>query len=133
MRILNKDSTGFTIVELIITIAVAALFVAAASTVVTNDTRVAERVRDQTVLNAYVENKIEELRSMGYLGVSSGTTVLTTELPAELASPKSGSLHVSEYSGGVKRAVITITFNNLGTSTTHSYTTLIGELGVGQY
>ncbi len=84
------------------------------------------------VANSYAESKIEALRSAGYLSLADGTTDITSELPDEL-NQASGSLVISSYNTAIKQAVLTINYNQQGNDQTYTYTTYIGELGVGQY
>ncbi len=127
------NSSGFTIVELITAMVVGVIMISGAVLVLTSGQTLAQRHRDLVAANSFAEQKIEALRSIGYLGVSNGTTDVTSQLPNELKSPRSGSLVTSSFSTGVKKAQLTITYNDQGIPRTYVYTTLIGELGVGQY
>ena len=130
----GKDSEiGFTIPELLITLLVGAIFVTTLNSVVISQSFLAERNQDLILANSFVEGKVESLRSKGFNDLSDGTTNITSELPAELKSPRSGSLVISSDSSAIKRAVISISYNEEGKTRSYSYTTLIGELGVGQY
>lgn len=121
--------------ELIIAIAIGSLFIGSVMTLLVQNARMAQRTRDIAVANSYTENKVESLRSSGYLGLSNGTTSLTSELPSELKAPRSATQIIADAPGSVsvKQVDISITYNNQGTPRTYSYTTFIGELGVGQY
>jgi prepilin-type N-terminal cleavage/methylation domain-containing protein len=132
-RLITKSEQGFTMVELIVSLVVGAIFVGSMTLVVTSHAHLSQRGLDVTVANSYAENKVEELRSQGFLALSDGTTNITSELPTELKNPRSGSLQISSFATDIKQVAITITYNDQGTSRNYSYTTLIGELGVGQY
>ena len=127
------NEAGFTIPELIITLVVGAIFVTALNTVVVSQSYLAERNQGLILANAYVESKVEALRSAGFSALSDGTTNITSELPSELKAPRSGSLVISSESAGTKRIALALTYNEEGRTRTYSYSTLIGELGVGQY
>ena len=129
----RNQTAGFTIVELIVSLVVGSLLVGAASLLGSVYYSLSARALSLTVANSYSENKVEGLRSTGYLGLTDGTTDITSELPGELRSPRSGSLQVSSQSTSVKKIDISITYNDQGAQRTYSYTTYIGELGVGQY
>jgi prepilin-type N-terminal cleavage/methylation domain-containing protein len=124
---------GFTLVELIVSIVVAGILISATSVAITNNSKLAQRGRDVTAANSYAENKIEALRSAGYLAVPLGVTNVTNELPDELKNPRSGEIEVTQDSISNKKIELAITYNDQGQPRTYVYTTLIGELGVGQY
>lgn len=124
---------GFTIVELAVAIVVGAIIVGSAATIVVSHIHLSQRGRDLVVLNSYVENKIESVRSAGFSTLSNGSTSLSSELPPELSPPRSGTVTISDQSTGIKRVDISITYNDRGQSRTYSYVTYVGELGVGQY
>jgi prepilin-type N-terminal cleavage/methylation domain-containing protein len=133
MNTQNKNQEGFTIVELIVTLVVGAILVLALNTVFTTQTYISQRGRDLVLANSYAEGKIEAIRSQGFLGLTDGTTDVTSELPAELNAPRSGSVTISSHNTSIKQVLLVINFNEQGKSRTYSYTTYVGELGVGQY
>src|SRR3990167_3685831 len=137
MKPTKKDQSGFTVVELIVTMVVGAIFIASAILLYSSGQRLSQRHRDIVSANAFIEKEIEALRSAGYLSLVDGTTDITSELPSELQSPRSGSLQIAPASvgatTGLKKVDITLTYNDQGTSRTYTYTTYVGELGVGQY
>ncbi len=126
-------SSGFTIVELLVAIAVGGIMFVSLNTMYTSQTYLSQRGRDVVLANAFAESKVEGLRSKGFLGLDDGTTDITSELPSELSTPRSGSLVISSFSAAIKNVEITITYNEQGQSRTYYYKTFIGELGVGQY
>ena len=105
MRIINIsaiksiDDDGFTLVELLVTIMVSVVLIGSLSIVTNNNSHLAQRGRDLTSVNSFAENKIEELRSKGYLTITNGTTDITSQMPAELKSPRSGLRNDSERVG----------------------------------
>ncbi len=120
-------------VELIISLIVGAVLILSLHTVVTTHTFLTQRSRSLVTTNAFAEQKIEALRSAGYLGVPIGTTNITPELPAGLKRPRSAQLAVTAHTSAIKKVQLTINYNEEGASRTQNYTTFIGELGVGQY
>ena len=124
---------GFTLVELLVAITVGALFVGSINTIYMNQLSISQQTRDAVMANAFVEAKVESLRSRGYLGVANGTTNITSELPGELQSPRNAYLTVTNQSTSVKKLSITLSYTNNAKTQTLNYTTYLGELGVGQY
>lgn len=128
----KKNARGFTIVEVLVAIAVAGIMIGSLSTVVTTYVHTAQRGRYLNIANAYVEAKVESLRNTGYNGITVGTTSLTSDLPTQLPPNRTASMIITSPSAGIKQADITISYNDQGKSSSYSYTTYIGELGVGQ-
>jgi prepilin-type N-terminal cleavage/methylation domain-containing protein len=129
---IRKSSEGFTIVEILVSIAVAAVVTMALNSVVTTYLHVSQRGRYLNLANSYVEAKIEALRNEGYNSLSAGTSSLTSELPSQLALTRSASMTVTNPSGGIKQVDITVNYKDQGFTNSVSYTTYLGELGVGQ-
>jgi prepilin-type N-terminal cleavage/methylation domain-containing protein len=129
---MRKSSDGFTIVEILVSIAVAAIVTMALNSVVTTYLHVSQRGRYLNLANSYVEAKVEALRNQGYNSLSTGTSSLTAELPSQLPLTRSASMNVTAPSGGIKQVDISVTYKDQGFSNSVSYTTYLGELGVGQ-
>ncbi len=124
---------GFTVVELLIAIAVMGMVIPTLASLVTNVSRLNDRARDLAVINALAENKAESLRSISYVGVSNGTYDFTNELPATISKPNQASYTVTSASPSLKQIDVEISVTTYGEEQTISYRTYLGELGVGQY
>ena len=133
MSAIQKKSGGFTIVELLVTMIIGGLLAGSVALFLSLHTHIAQRGRDVSVTNSFVENKVESLRSAGYLTLLNGTTDITNELPSELKKPRSASMVISDEDTAIKRVDISVTYSDQGTPRTYTYSTLVGELGVGQY
>ena len=129
----QKSSQGFTVIELLISIAVVGILVPSLIGFVTTLNRLNDRARDYSLVNSLAENKIESLRSAGFTAIPSGTTSFNNELPVTLGSPKSASYVVTTPSTGIKQVDMTISYNDHGKTQNLQYRTYVGELGVGQY
>lgn len=129
---MNQKDAGFSTVELIVASILAAIIMASASLIIGNYSHLSTRSRNLVLANSFVEAKVEALRSVGYNGLTNGTTDISNELPVELSTPRSGSLEISAPAGGLKQVDIDITYSDQGTARSYSYRTYIGELGVGQ-
>ena len=129
----RHKQAGFTVVELLIAIAVVGILVPTLAGLVNTLNRLNDRARDLNIVNSLAENKTESLRSMGFTALSDGSTSFTAELPTTLGSPKSASYVISTPNTGIKQVDMTITYNDHGKTQTMRYRTYVGELGVGQY
>lgn len=132
MSVLRKNDHGFTLVELLVSIAVAAIVIASLNQLVSGYLHVSQRGRYISLANEYVESKVESLRNQGYNSLNAGTYSLTSELPSTLPPSRAASMTVGAPSGGIKQVDITVSYNDNGISNSYAYTTYIGELGVGQ-
>jgi prepilin-type N-terminal cleavage/methylation domain-containing protein len=132
MKKRGLGAEGFTIVELLVCIAVAAVVIGSLSQVVTSYVHLAQRGRYLNLANSYAEAKFEAVRNIGYNSLSDGTTGLTSELPNQLPVNRSASMTISTPSAGLRQVDITVNYSDQSQTNTYNYTTYIGELGVGQ-
>ena len=128
---MKRDSKGFTIVEMLVALALFAIIIPAITLGLSTLTQLNNRARDLTLISIIAENKIESLRSMGYNSVIVGTTTFTSELPSEIASPKTATLTVAQGTG-LKTIDVSIQYTDYRNSRTINYKSVIGETGVGQ-
>jgi len=129
---MKESSDGFTIVEILVSIAVAAIVTMSLNQVTTTYLHVSQRGRYLNLANSYAETKIEALRNQGYNSLALGTSSLTSSLPSQLPPVRSASMTVTSPLSGLKQVDLTVSYNDQGFSNSYSYTTYIGELGVGQ-
>ena len=129
----KKAENGFTIIELLIAIAVVGILVPTLIGFVTTLNRFNDRARDMAVVNALVENKVESLRSIGFSGISEGTTSFANELPNTIGSPRTATYTVTTPNAGIRQIDISVSYDDHGMQQLTTYRTYIGELGVGQY
>ncbi len=132
MSVLKKNQCGFTLVELLVCIVLAGVVIASLNQVVDSYVHTGQRGRYLNLANSYVEGKVEALRNVGYNGIASGTTSLTAELPIQLPPSRAASMTVSTPQSGLKQIDITLSYKDQGQTSSYSYTSYIGELGVGQ-
>lgn len=133
MRSLKTNSvSGFTIVEVLVAIAVGGIMVGSLNQVVDGYLHLSQRGRYLNLANAYVEAKTEALRNAGYNSLSLGSSNLKTELPSQLPPSRNATLTVTDQATGLKKIDISISYNDQGQPNVHNYTTYLGELGVGQ-
>jgi prepilin-type N-terminal cleavage/methylation domain-containing protein len=127
-----KNQGGFTLVELLVAIAVGAIIVASLNQVVNAYIHLSQRGRYLSLANSYVEGKVEALRNSGYNAVNTGTASLTGELPSGLPPSRSANMQVTAPQNGLKQIDITVSYKDQGLTNSYTYTSYIGELGVGQ-
>lgn len=128
---MERKEAGFTIVEMLVTLALFAILIPTLTLGVSTLTQLNNRSRDLTLISIIAENKIESLRSIGYNSIATGTTDFASELPAELASPKTASYTVTQGTG-IKTIDVTITYSDYKKIRTVVYKSIVSETGVGQ-
>lgn len=129
---LRGQKAGFTVVELLVAIAVFAVAVPALVAGINNLIVLNNRTRDLALANLIAESKAELLRGSGFISLRTGTFDFTQELPAELAPPRSASYTITSPEPGLAQIVITISYRDYNQIRTNTYKTLVSELGVGQ-
>lgn len=124
---------GFTLIELLIAIGLFAILVPVLMGFLTLLAVINDRARDVAIVNALVENKIESLRSKGFVALTNGETDFTNELSTDIAGARSATYAISTAEPGLKQIDVIVTYDDHGDEKTLNYRTYLGELGVGQY
>ena len=132
MLLLKNNESGFTIIEILISLAILGVVIPTIATGINTLTVLNNRTRDLTLTNLSAENKAEKLRNQGFNSLDDGTFDFSSELPTELASPKSGTYTISNTEPGIKEITINISYRDYGNTRTLHYKTIVSELGVGQ-
>ena len=127
----KNNSQGFTIVEMLLGIALFAILIPTLIVALNTISLLNENSKDLAIANIYAENKIEEMRSLGYNSIVAGTTNITAQLPTSLGKNRSGTLTVTDATSQ-KSITLSITIESRGRTRTLNYKSIIGELGVGQ-
>jgi prepilin-type N-terminal cleavage/methylation domain-containing protein len=122
-----KRISGFTIIEILISLAVFALAVPAISISIRNLIVLNNRARDLALINIIASNKAEQVRSAGFNSLTAGTVDFSGELSSEIASPKTASYTVTIPSSGIN-----VSYRDYNKTRSLSYKTIVSELGVGQ-
>lgn len=125
------SNSGFTVIELLISIGVIAIVIPALASGINNLTVINNRSHDLTLANLIAENKAELLRSTGFNSLTVGTHDFTSELPKEI-SPIAATYEITNPQNGIKEIDIAITYNDYGNPRTMTYKTIVSELGVSQ-
>ena len=131
---MHKRHGGFTVIEVIIGIALFGAVMPIVILAVLNLGDLNDRAADITRANVSAERKIEELRSAGYNSLIVNPTPIdfSDELSTSLGSAKSGQYVISSPTAGVKEVNMTISYNEKEILRTYNYKTVISELGVAQ-
>jgi len=124
--------SGFTIVELVVTIVLLILILPAVAGMVNSIGFISKKNTDYAAINNLAELKMESIRSTGYNNLADGTYDFTNELPGVLSPPHSGSYTISDQSSSIKKIVITISYTAQGQTKTYDFASFVSKEGLGQ-
>lgn len=130
---IKTKNTGFTIIELVVTIIVLSILIISITSLLIN----IEKSQHSSLLlesaSRSGEQEIESLRNNNYTSLTPGSSIdFTNELPAVLPSPKSGIASISQPVDGLRRVDVTITYTDGTRTKTVALSSLIGQIGIGQ-
>lgn len=128
----KNEQAGFTIIELIIAIALFVVIVPAVAGMISTAGFVNKKSVDYAIINNLAEEKIESLRGKGYANLIDGTTDFVNELPITLSPPNAASYTISSESADVKKVILTISYTTQGQLKTFHFTSFISKNGLGQ-
>lgn len=130
---INKNTNGFTLVELIVAIAIIGVMASGITGLYIAIDNTQRKTRLLETATRAGEKKIEELRNNHYNSLPNDDTItFTDELPDTLPAPRSGTITVSEPVAGIKRVDLNITYTDGRASRNVELSSLIGVLGIGQ-
>lgn len=127
-----QGSAGFTVVEMLLAIAVFAIVIPVIILGVVTLSQINQNAINLSYANIIAENKTETLRSIGYNSLPVGTVDFSSELPNSFGSTKSASYTIATESTGVKAVTVTLSYKALSRTKTLNFKTFVSELGVGQ-
>ena len=128
-----QQESGFTLVELIVTIVVLGIFITSlgglyyimqASSVKTQHLDMATRA---------ARTEIEQLRNNGYGLLTPGSTIdFTSSLPSSLPSDRKGTVTISQPADDLRRVDVQVTYTDYGKTQKVILSSNIGVIGIGQ-
>jgi prepilin-type N-terminal cleavage/methylation domain-containing protein len=127
-----KTESGFTLVEVIVTIAVLGITTASISSVFVGIQNVQRQNSYLDSANRAAARQIESLRNDSYSTLVAGSTIdFTDQLPAVLPSA-TGTALISSPSTDLRRVDATVTYESQGRIRTVTQSSMIGEIGITQ-
>lgn len=128
-----RDSAGFTIVELLVTIAIIGITTASLSSLFIS----IQNVQRQTVYTdsatRAAEREVETLRNDNYESLTPGQSIdFSDQLPSSLPSGSTGSVAVSQPADDLRRVDVTVTYTANGQQRKVELSSLIGVIGITQ-
>lgn len=130
--VMLKKELGFTVIEVMVGIALFAIIVPSIIFAVVSVNQVNDRAADLTFANVLAENKIESLRSAGYNSLIDGTYDFTADLTPTFTEPRQANYVITSPETGLKQIEINIEYTAQGVLRSLQYKSLVSELGVAQ-
>ncbi len=130
---IDRNSKGFTLVELIVAIAIIGLMTTGITSLYVAIEKTQRKTKLLETATRVGEKKIEELRNNHYNSLQNDSVItFTNELPDTLPSPRSGTVSISEPVAGIKRVDLNITYKDGSKDREVELSSFIGVLGIGQ-
>jgi len=124
---------GFTLVELLVTIAVLGLALAGIASLFYSIQYTQQQSRYVDAATRAAQREVELLRNSSYNSLQVGQAIdFTADLPDTLPHNKNGTVTVSESTSGVKKVDVAVTFTVRGRTQNVTLSSLIGVIGIAQ-
>lgn len=128
-----KETAGFTIVELLVTIAIIGITTASLTSLFIG----IHNIQNQTVYTdtatRAAQREVETLRNDNYASLTPGQTIdFTSQLPDSLPRGSSGSVQVSQPAADLRRVDVTVTYTANGQQHKIELSSFIGVIGIAQ-
>lgn len=129
---MSQKESGFTLVELVISIAVIAVVTTTVVSLVLTIQGTQRRTIAMETATRAAQREMESLRNNNYSSLTTGQTIdFTNQLPSNLRSPQ-GVVTVSEPTNGLKRVDVSVFYNEGTTRKEIKLSSLVGILGITQ-
>lgn len=127
-----KTESGFTLVEIIVTIAVLGVTTASISSVFVGVQNVQRQNSYLDAANRAAARQIESLRNDSYSSLAAGSTIDFTDKLPSLLPDGSGTAVISSPTVNLRRVDATVSYTSQGETRTVTQSSLIGEIGITQ-
>lgn len=127
-----KNTRGFTLIEVMVTIIVVGITTAALSSMFISIRNIQLQSSYYDTAHRAAVRQVEKLRNDSYASLTAGQAIdFTTDIPSTLPS-RNGSAVISAPSADLRRVDATVTYKIQGTTRTVVISSLIGEIGITQ-
>lgn len=129
---MRRKESGFTLVELLVSIAVIGIVVTVVTTLFLSIQSTQRRTAYMETATRAAQRQMESLRNNNYNNLTAGQSIdFTNQLPASLQD-RSGTVTVSEPSPGLKRVDISVVYYEGDDQQEVNLSSLVGILGITQ-
>lgn len=130
---MKRDEAGFTISEIIVTIIVTGIIVAALSALFVGISRSQTQANYKESATRAAQRQIESLRNSNYGTLTTGQNIdFSSELSPKLPNGSTGTVVVSDAADDLKRVDVTVTYPDGNKTHKVVLSSLIGVIGITQ-
>lgn len=130
---MKERQAGFTIVELLVTIAIVGITTASLTSMFISIQRVQQQTLHVDSATRAAQRQIESLRNDNYASLTPGQTInFTSQLPSSLPPGSTGTVQVSQPATDLRRVDVTVTYKENGKPRSITLSSLIGVIGITQ-
>lgn len=128
-----KNSSGFTLVELLITIIVLGIVVTSLSGMYYTMQLTETKSQHYDLAVRAARTEIEDLRNSGYDALTPGNNIdFSSSLPRVLPKGATGTVQISEPMPSLRRVDVTVSYSEFGQTQNVELSSDIGIIGLGQ-
>jgi len=130
---IRAEQAGYTLVELMVAIVVIGILVIGVSGFMIGINNIQKNVNYKESASRAAATEMESLRNAKYNTLVNGSTIdFTDKLPDNLPTNKSGTVEVSEPITGLKKVVVTVSYQTNGQTQQVKLSSLIGQIGISK-
>ncbi len=132
VSIMGYRQAGFTIVELLVTIAIVGITTASLSSLFISIRNVQQQTLHVDAATRAAQREIETLRNDNYASLTPGQVInFTGQLPSSLPNAN-GTVQVSQPAADLRRVDVTVSYQSGGSQRSVQLSSLIGVIGITQ-
>lgn len=129
----KNTQKGFTLVEMLITIVVLGIAIAAIATLYYQMQSLQNDSRYLDLATRAAQTEIEVLRNNSYNSLTPGQNInFTSSLPSGLPSGSTGTVVVSQPAAGLRRVDVSVNYSAGGNAKSVELSSTIGVIGIGK-
>lgn len=130
---MRQNTDGFTIVELLVTIAVIGIIAGSLSSLFITTRHVQQQTEYRDMATRAAQREVETLRNDNYAALTPGQNInFTNQLPTGLPKGSTGSVQVSQPANDLRRVDVTVSYPADGKTRNVELSSLIGVIGITQ-
>lgn len=129
----RKSDSGFSIVELLIAIAMIGVIAGSATSFLVGINNIQQKISYKENALRAATTEMESLRNAKYNTLENGVNIdFTADLPENLPNDKQGIVYISEPVTGLKKVIVEVTYTESSKQQKVKLVTMIGQIGLSK-